>query len=128
MCGFALLGDCSSEVGGLLDAVAGNIVRRVKVWMNLNHCCAYLYAGQSAYFADSHFLARMTDLLKYCLGCEMSTQMNIILTAGFIILQARHLNAVSQLDLSAQLLWAFAELQHVTVATPELLNALGGEV
>ena len=42
--------------------------------------------------------------------------------------QARHLNAVSQLDLSAQLLWAFAELQHVTVATPELLNALGGEV
>lgn len=58
----------------------------------------------------------------------MYAHFNIIFTAGWMNLQARHLNAVSQLDLSAQLLWAFAELQHVTVATPELLNALGGEV
>ena len=34
VCGFALLGDCSAEVAGLLDAVAGNIVRRVKVLMD----------------------------------------------------------------------------------------------
>ena len=30
-CGFALLGDRSPEVSSLLDAVAGNVVRRVKV-------------------------------------------------------------------------------------------------
>ncbi len=42
--------------------------------------------------------------------------------------QDRHLNAVSRLSHAADLLWAFAQLRHVTVATPELLNCLGGEV
>ena len=38
------------------------------------------------------------------------------------------MNAVSRLPHAADLLWAFAQLRHVTVATPELLSCLGGEV
>ena len=32
VCGYALLGDGSAEVASLLDAVAGTVVRRIKVW------------------------------------------------------------------------------------------------
>ena len=38
------------------------------------------------------------------------------------------MNAVSRLSHASDLLWAFGELQHVTVATPELLSCVGTEV
>mmetsp|Transcript_14488 Transcript_14488/g.43795 ORF Transcript_14488/g.43795 Transcript_14488/m.43795 type:complete len:537 (-) Transcript_14488:200-1810(-) len=49
---------------------------------------------------------------------------------GFVVrrLRARHLNAMSRLDHTAQLLWSMALIGHNTVVTPDILRATASEM
>ena len=43
VCGYALLGDSSAEVASLLDAVAGTVVRRIKVRFSGSHVVVIVF-------------------------------------------------------------------------------------